>query len=55
MNPYTWTYQYWPTKQEHLHQLCAGTGCNLEDLPGVMDNRDRWRERIREIRASRVT
>ena len=23
----------------------------IEDLPGVMDNRDKWQERVREIRA----
>ena len=26
----------------------ADTGCNLEDLLEVMDNKDRWRERERE-------
>ena len=32
-------------------KLCADTRCSLEDLPGVMDDRDRWQERVREIRA----
>ena len=32
----------------YIQQLCADTGCSLEDLPGVMDNRDEWRERERE-------
>ncbi len=32
----------------YLHQLCADTGCSLEDLPGAMDDRDRWRERERK-------
>ena len=27
----------------------AYTGCSLEDPPGTMDDRDRWRERVREI------
>ena len=33
-----------------LHQLFADTGCSLEDLPGAMDDKDRWSERFREIR-----
>ena len=42
----------------YLHQLCADTRCNLEDLPGDMNDRDRWREREREslgIRAVSTT
>ena len=26
--------------------------CSLKDLPEVMDDRDEWQERVREIRAS---
>ena len=33
----------------YLHCPCADTGCNLKDLPGVMDDSERWRKRIREI------
>ena len=36
----------------YIQQLCADKGCSLEDLPGVMDNRDRWRERVREMLAA---
>ena len=36
-------------------KLCADTGCSLKDLSGAMDDRDEWQERIRKIRASRVT
>ena len=32
-------------------QLCADTRCCLEDLPGVMGDRDERPERIRELRA----
>ena len=32
-----------------IQQLCADTGYSLEDLPGAMDDRDEWRERVREI------
>ena len=39
----------WPAKT-YIYQLCAETGCSLEDLPGVMDYRDRWWEReFREL------
>ena len=33
-------------------QLCADTGCSLEDLPGAMNDREGWQERVREIPAS---
>ena len=39
----------------YIQQLCANTGCTLEDLPRAMDDRNRWRERIREIHASSAT
>ena len=32
----------------YIQQLCADTGCNLEDLLGAIDDRDWWRERERE-------
>ena len=35
----------------YLQQLCTGTGCSLEDIPEVIDDR----ERVREIRASSTT
>ena len=40
---------------EPIRQLCADTGCNLEDLPGAMDDRDGWRKRVRKIRAGGAT
>ena len=33
----------------HIQQLFADTGCSLENLPEAMDNRDRSRERVREV------
>ena len=39
----------------YIQQLCADTGYGLEDLLGTMDDRDRWRERVREICAGSVT
>ena len=35
-----------PTRT-YIQQLSADTGYNLEDLHGVMDDRDRWQERVR--------
>ena len=29
----------------YIHLLCTDTGCSLENLPGAMDDRNRWRER----------
>ena len=35
----------------YIQQLCADTGCSPEDLPDAMDDREGWRERVRDIRA----
>ena len=35
--------------RSYIQQLCVDTGYSLEDLPGAMDDRDGWRERVREI------
>ena len=32
----------------YIHQLCADTGCSLDDLLRVMDDNGGWRERERE-------
>ena len=39
----------------YIQQLCEDTGCSPEDLPEVMNDRERWRERVRNIRASGMT
>ena len=39
----------------NLQKLWADTRCSLEDLPGTMDDRDGWRERVKEIHASSAT
>ena len=43
VDSYTWTHQYWSTSK-NLHQLCVDTRCSLEDLSGMMYDRDRWWE-----------
>ena len=37
----------------YIQQLCADTGCSLEDLPGAMNDRDGWRESERSVLAVR--
>ena len=39
----------------YIQQLCEDTGCSPEDLPEAMNNRKKWRERVRDIRASGTT
>ena len=39
----------------YIQQLCEDTGCNPEDLPEAMDDRGKWRERVRDIRAGGMT
>ena len=39
----------------YIQQLCADTRCSLEDLPEAMDDREGWRERVRDIRAGGMT
>ena len=39
----------------YIQQLCEDTGCNLEDLPEAMNDREKWRERVRDIRAGGAT
>ena len=44
----------WPTRT-YIQQLCTDIGGSLEDLPEVMNDRDEWWERVREICASSTT
>ena len=39
----------------YIQQLCEDTGCNLEDLPEAMNDREKWRERVKDIRAGGAT
>ena len=39
----------------YIQQLCDDTGCCPEDLPRAMNDREEWRERVRDIRASGTT
>ena len=52
-----WTPTYGRAKagrpaRTYTQQLCEDTGCSPEDLPEAMNDREKWRERVRDIRAS---
>ena len=55
-----WTPAYGRAKagrpaRTYIQQLCEDTGCSPEDLPEAMNDREKWRERVRDIRASGTT
>ena len=39
----------------YIQQLCEDTGCSPDDLPEAMNDREKWREKVRYIRASGMT
>ena len=39
----------------YIQQLCEDTGCSPEGLPEAMNDREKWRERVRDIRDSGTT
>ena len=39
----------------YIQQLCEDTGCSPEDLPEAMNDRERWCDRVRDIRADGTT
>ena len=55
-----WTPTYGRAKagrpaRTYIQQLCEDTGCNPEDLPEAINDREKWRERVRDIRAGGTT
>ena len=55
-----WTPAYGQAKagrpaRTYIQQLCEDTGCSPEHLPEAMNDREKWRERVRDIRASGMT
>ena len=55
-----WTPSYGRAKagrpaRTYIQQLCEDTGCSSEDLPEAMNDREKWREKVRDIRASGST
>ena len=41
--------------RSYIQQLCEDTGCCPEDLPEAMNDREKWWERVRDIRATSTT
>ena len=39
----------------YIQQFCENTGCSPKDLPEVMNGREKWQERVRDIRAGGTT
>ena len=55
-----WTPAYGQAKagrpaRTYIQQLCEDTGCSPEDLPKAMNDKEKWRERVTDIRASGTT
>ena len=55
-----WTPTYGRAKagrpaRTYIQQLCEDTICSPEDLPEAMNDREKWRERVRDIRAGGTT
>ena len=51
---YGWAKTVRPART-YIQQLCEDTGCGPEDLPEVMNDREKWQERVRDIRACGTT
>ena len=43
----------WPART-YIQQLCEDTGCSPEDLLEVMNDREKWQERVRDIHAGEM-
>ena len=55
-----WTTTYGRAKagrpaRTYIQQLCEDTGCNREDLPEAVNDREKWRQRVRGIWAGGTT
>ena len=59
-NVLQWTPAYGQAKagrpaRTYIQQLCEDTGCSPEEQPKAMNDREKWRERVRDTRASGTT
>ena len=59
-NVLLWTPSYGRAKagrpaRTYIQQLCEDTGCSPEDLPEAMNDREKWRKRVRDICATSTT
>ena len=55
MDPFTWPSKSRATSSNLHTAVLWGYGCSPEDLPKAMNDRERWRERARDIRADGST
>ena len=59
-NVLLWTTTYGGEKagrpaRTYIQHLYNDTGCSTEDLPEVINDREKWRERVRDVRAISTT
>ena len=54
MDPHIWQRKS-RTTSSNIQQLCEDMGCSPEELPEAMNDREKWRERVRDICASSRT
>ena len=52
---YTYILEAERPARTYIQQFCADTGCSIEYLPEVMDDREGWGERVRDSCADGVT
>ena len=57
---FLWTPAYGRPKagrpaRTYIQQQCEDTGCSPEDLPEAMNDKEKWRERVRDFHASGTT
>ena len=52
MDPHIWPKKAGQPAQTYIQQLLEDMGCSPEDLPEAMNNKEKWRERVRDIRAT---
>ena len=55
MDPCIWPCKAWRPARTYIQQLCEDTGCNPEDLPEAMNDREKWRETVRDFHAGGTT
>ena len=55
MDPHIWPRKAGRPALTYIQQLYEDTECNPEDLPEAMNDREKWRERVRDIRAGGTT
>ena len=55
MDPHIWPSKTGPAARTYIQQLCEDTGCSPEDLPEAMNDREKWRERVKDIHATSMT